>query len=90
MDYIRTDTAGQLVFEHSSEYLLIPSCLYGFRNTETTQTTSKSGRSVFVHYGSLKTLKRNASAITVGAVCTSTTIQTSRFSISLLEVICVP
>lgn len=54
MDYIRTDTAGQLVFEHSSEYLLIPSCLYGFRNTETTQTTSKSGRSVFVHYGSLE------------------------------------
>ncbi len=54
MDYIRTDAAGQLVFEHSSEYLLIPSCLYGFHNTETTQTTSKSGRSVFVHYGSLE------------------------------------
>ena len=53
MDYIRTDTAGQLVFEHSSEYLLIPSCLYGFHNNETIARTSKSGRSVFVHYGSL-------------------------------------
>ena len=47
MDYIRTDTAGQLVFEHSSEYLLIPSCLYGFHNNETIARTSKSGRSVF-------------------------------------------
>ena len=41
MDYIRTDTEGQLVFEHSSEYMLIPSCLYGFHNFETTEGTSK-------------------------------------------------
>lgn len=54
MDDIRTDTAGQPIFEHSSEYLLIPSCLYGFHNIKTTEGTSKSGRSVFVHYGSLE------------------------------------
>ena len=54
MDYIRTDTTGQLVFEHSLEYLLIPSCLYGFRNSETIIRTSKSGRSVYVHYGSVE------------------------------------
>lgn len=54
MDYIRADAAGQLVFEHSSEYLLIPSCLYGFHNIETMAGTSKSGRSVYVHYGSVE------------------------------------
>ena len=54
MDYIRTDTEGQLVFEHSSEYMLIPSCLYGFHNFETTEGISKSGRSVFIHHGSLE------------------------------------
>ncbi len=35
MDYIRTNENGQLVFEESTEYLQIPSCLYGFHNTET-------------------------------------------------------
>lgn len=54
MDYIRTDAAEQLVLEHSSSYLRIPSYLYGFHNTETTEETTKSGRSVFVHYGSLE------------------------------------
>lgn len=54
MNYIRTDAAEQLVLEHSSSYLLIPSYLYGFHNTETTEGSTKSGRSVFVHYGSLE------------------------------------
>ena len=54
MDYIRTDAAGQQVFEQAWEYLLIPSCLYGFHNIETTEGTSKSGRSVFIHYGFLE------------------------------------
>lgn len=54
MDYIRTDAKGQLVFEHSTEYLLIPSSLYGFHNIETEEITAKSGRSVFVHHGSLE------------------------------------
>lgn len=54
MDYIRTDATEQLVLEHSSSYLLIPSYLHGFHNTETTEGTTKSGRSVFVHYGSLE------------------------------------
>ena len=54
MNYIRTDATEQLIFEHSSEYLLIPSCLYGFHNSETTEETTKSGRSLFVHSGSLE------------------------------------
>lgn len=54
MDYNRTDASGQLIFEHSPSYLLVPSCLYGFHNTETTEGTIKSGRSVFVHYGALE------------------------------------
>lgn len=54
MNYIRTEAAGQVVFEHSSEYLYIPSCLHGFHNNKTIEEMTKSGRSVFVHYGSLE------------------------------------
>ncbi len=35
MDYIRTEADGQLAFTQSTEYLFLPSCLYGFHNTET-------------------------------------------------------
>lgn len=53
MDYIRTEADGQLAFTQSEEYLLIPSCLYGFSNTETSVETAKSGRTVFCHKGTL-------------------------------------
>ena len=53
MDYIRTDATEQLVYEHSPEYLLIPSFLHGFHNSKTTEETTRSGRSLFVHFGSL-------------------------------------
>ena len=43
MDYIRTEADGQLTLAQSTEYLFLPSCLYGFHNTETTVETAKSG-----------------------------------------------
>lgn len=54
MDNIRTDALGKLVFKQSSEYLRIPSCLYGFQNTETKEQATKSGRPALVHYGELR------------------------------------
>ena len=53
MDYIRTEATGQLVFERASEYLLIPSCLYGFHNTRTKEKLTKQGRLALVHYGEM-------------------------------------
>ena len=53
MDYIRVDTNGQLTLTQSTEYLFIPSCLYGFHNTETTVETAKSGRTVYCFVGIL-------------------------------------
>ena len=53
MDYIRTEADGQLSFTQSTENLVIPSCLYGFHNYETTTETAKSGRTVFCHKGTL-------------------------------------
>ena len=44
MDYIRTEADGQLALTQSTEYLVLPSCLYGFHNNETTVETAKSGR----------------------------------------------
>ena len=53
MDYIRTEEDGQLAFTQSSEFLFIPSSLYGFHNTETTIETAKSGRTIYCHKGTL-------------------------------------
>lgn len=53
MDYIRTEANGQLTFTQSTDFLRIPSCLYGFRNNETTTRVSKSGRNVFCFEGTL-------------------------------------
>ena len=53
MDYIRTEADGQLEIVQSTEYLLIPSCLYGFHNTETTVEHSKSEKIVYCHRGTL-------------------------------------
>lgn len=53
MHYIRKEADGQLVFTQSTDFLIIPSCLYGFRNTGTTAKTDKSGRNVFCFEGTL-------------------------------------
>ena len=53
MDYIRTEADGQLAFTQSTDFLLIPCCLYGFHNTETTVEIAKSGRIVYCHKGTL-------------------------------------
>ena len=53
MDYIRTDADGQLTHTQSTEFLFLPSCLYGFHNTDTTVETAKSGRTVYCHKGTL-------------------------------------
>lgn len=53
MDYIRTEANGQLAFTQSTEYLMIPSCLYGFHNTQTTVEKSKSNKTVYCHRGTV-------------------------------------
>ena len=53
MDYIRTEADGQLTLTQSTEYLLLPSCLYGFHNTVTTVEKSKSEKIVYCHRGTL-------------------------------------
>ena len=53
MDYIRKEADGQLVLTQSTEFLSIPSCLYGFHNTETTAKKDQSGRRVFCFEGTL-------------------------------------
>ena len=51
MDYIRTKQNEQHIFTESSGFLLLPSCLSGFQNTETTVETAVSGRTVYLHIG---------------------------------------
>lgn len=53
MDYIRTDAEGQLTFTQSTDFLRIPSCLYGFENKNTSTHYSESGRPVFCFEGIL-------------------------------------
>ena len=53
MEYIRTEASGQLVFEKATDYLCIPSCLYGFKNERTTTETAQSGRRVICFRGTL-------------------------------------
>ncbi|MCR4763748.1 MAG: ISL3 family transposase [Lachnospiraceae bacterium] len=53
MDYIRTEADGQLTLTQSTECLVLPSCQYGFHNTETTVVTAKSGRIIYCHRGTL-------------------------------------
>ena len=55
MDYIRTDADGQLTLTKSTDFLMIPSCLYGFVNESTTTGMSASGRNVIRFCGSLQT-----------------------------------
>ena len=53
MDYTRTEAKGQQVITQSTGFLLVPSCLYGFQNIETTVETAASGRTVYCHRGKL-------------------------------------
>ena len=53
MDYIRKEADGQLAFTQSTDFLKIPSCLYGFHNETTTVKTAYSGRQVFCFEGTL-------------------------------------
>ena len=53
MDYTYKETNGQLAFTQSSDFLRIPSCLYGFRNVTTLCATAPSGRNVFCFEGEL-------------------------------------
>lgn len=59
MDYIRTDADGQLTLEQSNDFLLLPSCLYGFHNTDTTTKKAESGRDVFCFQGTLDITKED-------------------------------
>lgn len=53
MQYTHTEANGQLAFNDSSNFLMIPSALHGFNNSETTIHESLSGRTVFRFEGSL-------------------------------------
>ena len=53
MDYIRKEADGQLTITQSTEFLKIPSCLYGFHNDTTSVKSSVSGRTVFCFEGTL-------------------------------------
>jgi transposase len=59
MNYIRKEASGQLTFTQSTDYLRIPSCLYGFCNKDTSVKTSKSGRQVFFFEGTLDASEEN-------------------------------
>ena len=54
MQYIRIEASGQLSIAQSEEFLMIPSRLSGFHNTETKVKTAKSGRTVYCHSGLLE------------------------------------
>ena len=54
MDYIRTDADGQLTLTQSTDFLKIPSCLYGFVNESNSTGLSVSGRTVIRFSGSLQ------------------------------------
>jgi len=59
MDYIRKEADGQLAITHSTDYLKIPSCLYGFHNDTTSTKSSQSGRTVFCFEGTLTASEEN-------------------------------
>ena len=53
MNYTRTEADGQLVLTQSEGFLQIPSCFYGFHNTETFTAESRSGRTVICFRGEM-------------------------------------
>ena len=54
MNYIRTEADGQLVFDETTEFLMIPSMLHGFHNTSTETASSVSRRNVYVFHGDVE------------------------------------
>ena len=69
MDYIRTEADGQLTLTQSTEYLFLPSCLYGFHNTETTVETAKSKRIIFTATEVFWSFLRKSGFVPVGRGC---------------------
>lgn len=53
MYYFRIEASGQLPLRQSTEYLHIPSRLYGFHNTETVHQAEQSDKGAFIIYGEL-------------------------------------
>ena len=53
IDYIRTEADGQLTFTQSTDFLRIPSCLYGFINESTSTRIAESERTVILFKGFL-------------------------------------
>ena len=51
MDYIRAEQNGQLRIEFSTDFLKIPSLLFGFHNTDTSDEKTVSGRIAYCHHG---------------------------------------
>lgn len=51
MDYIRPEQNGQLRIEFSTEFLKIPSLLFGFHNTDTSDEKTVSGRIAYCFHG---------------------------------------
>ena len=58
MNYINNTTTFQEALTSSAKYLMYPSNLSGFHNTETTLRRSMSGRNVFCHTGHLNLPER--------------------------------
>ncbi len=63
MDYIRKEADGQLVITRSTKWLKIPSCLYGFSNTETESLNTASGRNMLCFHGTLDSSEEDLSCI---------------------------
>ena len=54
MNYILPEANGQLKFGFSETFLMIPSCLPGFTNSDTDTLSTQSGRSAFLLKGSME------------------------------------
>ena len=67
MDYIRTEADGQLIFTKSTDFLKIPSCLYGFVNESTSTGIAESGRTVILFNGVLMADDENPACDCCGA-----------------------
>ena len=55
MNYIHTNANEQMeISQESNSFLMIPSILKGFNNTDTTTRTSRSGKTVYCFNGTLE------------------------------------
>ena len=67
MDYIRKEADGQLAITQSVEFLKIPSCLYGFSNTDTETRLAESGRTIFCFKGTLDSSEEDLTCCVCGS-----------------------